>query len=349
MPVYYAYHQIILGTQSTVNGAPYDYRFIPQAGTTWSYSGSTFTHVVFEQDPGAINYNGDPTNERIQDLMDIGEPGQQSTEISGTQRAVVYDYTFGVTDGTNTYEVAVVDVDLNGDGDLEDAGEDGYYLFFRGDVPPSDTSLTSVGRIDNFDNIEHADLGGVAVCFAAGTRIETPLGQRAIECLRAGDLVETADDGPRPLRWIGSRSVPGIGPFAPVRIRAGALGNDRDLIVSQQHRVLVSDWRAELWFGEPEVLVPAKLLVDGESIRIEQQSEIRYVHMLFDRHQIVFAEGCRAESLHVEQMARCGLEQASLNEILSLFPELREDPGAHGPLARPVIRAREAAVLRRAA
>ena len=52
-------------------------------------------------------------------------------------------------------------------------------------------------------------------------------------------------------------AVAGAGAGAPVLIPAGALGNTRDLLVSQQHRMLVTGWRAELMFGEPEVLVAA--------------------------------------------------------------------------------------------
>src|SRR5690606_10067276 len=42
-------------------------------------------------------------------------------------------------------------------------------------------------------------------CFVAGTLIETTKGPCAVQNLVPGDLVETLDDGPRPVRWIGRR------------------------------------------------------------------------------------------------------------------------------------------------
>ncbi|MEZ5716615.1 MAG: Hint domain-containing protein [Paracoccaceae bacterium] len=76
----------------------------------------------------------------------------------------------------------------------------------------------------------------VSICFARGTLIETPAGPQAIETLKAGDLVNTLDAGPQTIRWIGGHSSAAIGPNAPIRIKAGTLGNVRDLWVSQNHR-----------------------------------------------------------------------------------------------------------------
>jgi len=65
--------------------------------------------------------------------------------------------------------------------------------------------------------------------------------------------------------------VPGRGRLAPVRLRPGVLtGLERDLVVSPQHRVMFNGYRAELLFGEREVLVPARHLVDGVAARVEE-------------------------------------------------------------------------------
>ena len=144
-------------------------------------------------------------------------------------------------------------------------------------------------------------------CFVKGTLIATPTGPLPIEALKPGDLVETLDHGPLPLRWIGARTVDGQGDFAPVLIRAGALGNRRDLRVSPQHRMQIDDWRAALWFGAPRVLVAAQHLINGTTIRRAPTCRVTYLHMLFDHHAIVLAEGIPAESLHLGQTALASL------------------------------------------
>lgn len=65
-------------------------------------------------------------------------------------------------------------------------------------------------------------------CFVAGTLILTPDGERRIDELEVGDLVMTHDGGPQPIRWIGTRTIPAAGQFAPIRIAAGA---DRKSVV----------------------------------------------------------------------------------------------------------------------
>ena len=87
------------------------------------------------------------------------------------------------------------------------------------------------------------------ICFARGTMIRTPEGERRIEHLRQGDLVVTLDSGIQPIRWIGSRTVRASGAQAPVRFARGTIGNDRDLLVSPQHRMLLSSRWAARPFG----------------------------------------------------------------------------------------------------
>ena len=185
------------------------------------------------------------------------------------------------------------------------------------------------------------------VCFTRGTMIDTPDGEVAIEDLAEGDLVMTRDNGAQPLRWIGSKSLAAKGKLAPVMIKAGALGNDRDLKVSQLHRMLVTDWRAELMFDENEVLAAAKHLVNGDTIYVAEGGEVEYFHMLFDNHEIVTANGAASESFHPGEQGMGWLEQEMREEIFAIFPELRVQLDGYGPAARMSLKAYEARALKR--
>lgn len=160
-------------------------------------------------------------------------------------------------------------------------------------------------------------------CFAKGTLIEAAGGPLPIETLRAGDMVRTADHGLRPIRWIGHRTVSALTDLAPIHIAAGALGNYRDLVVSPQHRMLISDWRADMWFGLDQVFVAAKHLVNGTDIRQISARAVTYYHMIFDQHEIVYAEGIPSESLYLGEMTLSILDTPSKTEVLRIFPELQ--------------------------
>lgn len=167
-------------------------------------------------------------------------------------------------------------------------------------------------------------------CFARGTLILTARGPVAVEELRAGDLVETRDNGLQPIRWIGGTVLTGLNNrphLLPIRIAAGALGGGApgsDLLVSPQHRVLVRSAIAHKMFGTNEVLVAAKQLLQVEGIEIAtDMTEVEYFHILFDQHEIVTSNGAASESLFTGPMALAGVGSAALEEIFEIFPELR--------------------------
>ena len=126
--------------------------------------------------------------------------------------------------------------------------------------------------------------------------IDTISGARAIETLNVGDLIETLDDGAQPIRLIVRDTFRAVGDLAPIRFATGAIGNDAPLLVSPQHRMLISGWQAELFYGQEEVLVAAKHLVNDTSITRQEGGMIDYIHLLFDTHQIVFGAGVPSES-----------------------------------------------------
>jgi len=183
-------------------------------------------------------------------------------------------------------------------------------------------------------------------CFVAGTRIETPDGPKDVETLRAGDLVLTLDDGPQPIRWAGQRTVEAQGRFAPILISAGHYGARTDVLLSPQHRVLIRDVWAELLFGEAEVLVKAKDLVDGTRVRqVTQRKTVTYVHLLLDRHQILESSGLASESYLPGPMMSASFEPDTREEIIALFPELEDISSCGWTAARPILRTFEARAL----
>lgn len=216
-----------------------------------------------------------------------------------------------------------------------------YFTPDDGSVLPDGGTLSAVTFVTQSTQFPVGSFG--PPCFVAGSRIAVPGGLRRVEDLVPGDLVLTRDHGPRPIRWTGRRSVPGVGAFAPVRITAGALGDHGMLSVSPQHRILLQDWRAQLFFGEDEVLCPAHLLVDGNRIQRAPCARVTYVHVMFDSHEIVEAEGLASESFLIGEYL-CHETSALNAEILALFPEL----GGKMPrmtAARRLLRGHEAGLL----
>lgn len=184
------------------------------------------------------------------------------------------------------------------------------------------------------------------VCFTRGTLIATERGQVPVERLAVGDRVVTVDHGPQPLRWVGSRRVAALGRLAPIHFEAGSIGNLRALGVSPQHRMMMRGPRVELFFGEAEVLVPARFLQNGRTIRRVEGGLVEYWHLLFDAHEIVLAEGVPAESLYLGAEGVAALSEASQQEIHAVFPHLRDARGVTTfPPARRVLQGWEAAVL----
>lgn len=193
----------------------------------------------------------------------------------------------------------------------------------------------------NFNNT----ITNTVVCFCENTRVQTPTGERTIGILEAGDEVVTVRNGTQKIIWIGKRNLSSAQLVAsphlkPVCICTGALGEGlprADLLVSPQHRILIVSKVAERMFGQKEIFVPAIKLVGADGIvQVGSVAPITYVHLLFETHQVIFANGAPAESLHTGPQALQALPKKARKEIFEVFPEL----GATGqttPLARPTV------------
>jgi hypothetical protein len=159
-----------------------------------------------------------------------------------------------------------------------------------------------------------------AACYCPGTLILTDHGEVAVENLAIGDRVQTLDGDARPIKWIGRSSYDGrmIGDnplMLPVCIRRGAIESDvpaRDLHVSPGHAICVDG-----------ALVPAWLLANGVSIVQAQRVEhVSYIHVELDDHEVIFADGCPAESF-IDVDGRNQFHNSA--EFARLYPD--HDPG----------------------
>lgn len=143
-----------------------------------------------------------------------------------------------------------------------------------------------------------------AVCFEASMPIDTPSGPMPAVRIRPGDRVLTHDHGPQVVRWVAARDVRGWGRHAPVVFEPGAIGNSGPVCLSQHHRVLVQGEEVMQKHGVSQVLLPAVSFVDGTHIRIRPQDRITYVHLLFERHELVSCQDVVCESLYLGRVAR---------------------------------------------
>lgn len=289
--------------------------------------------------------------------IDPGNPPGVGTPVTVTRHTVVDNDDNGLIepntgdtwDGvqiTSVWQGDELVIDLPGGGQITYVGVTYYLASGPAVFTPTDGQVLQDGTFADNDFVTNSTNHPVGTfgptCFTPGTMIQTPEGLRAIETLAVGDLVETLDDGPQPVRHILRETVCGLHDHAPIRFAPGALDNDAVLMVSPQHRMLIRGWQAELLFGEDEVLVPAKHLLNGDTIVRAPQHTIDYIHLVFDAHQIIFAQGIPSESFfpgHVVAQSQ-GLVRAELADLVL------DAQSAATPLhpVRPVLRAPEAAV-----
>ena len=256
-----------------------------------------------------------------------------------------FDRSFRVTDGQREWTVTLIEM-------TEIARP---LLLFSGQLPPRDIPLTIVeGVIEPAVPSLIADVAEGVICFTPGTVLETPEGVKPVETLVAGDMVVTKDGGAQPIVWAGHRNVSGARLYAmpdlrPVRIREGALGDGRpssDLIVSPDHKMLVTGDAAQSLWGEPEVLVAARDLIDGQRIARDLAAKsVTYYHLMLEEHHVLVANGVETESFHPGVAALDALEEDQRERLYDVLPDLQDNPDCYGPTSRRALTKAEAALL----
>jgi hypothetical protein len=185
---------------------------------------------------------------------------------------------------------------------LTHAGADTLHILPLSDLKPEkDYELIGTETASAPDRF--ADIASVS--FLAGTHLTLAGGKQVpVERLSVGDRLLTRDHGAQPIRWIGAQTRRAIGAAAPVRLREGTLNASRDLRLAPQHRLFIWQRRDALGTGRAEVMVKAELLVNGDNVLREQGGHIDSYQIVFDAHEIIFAEGIAVESLLVTGQMR---------------------------------------------
>ncbi len=261
-------------------------------------------------DPGAnptLPFNATVIALELNDVDDNGVIDANGDIVNGSPVTAVYVGDVITIDG----------VDITGATIYTQDG--GRYFTPTDDSVLQDGIITNVTFVPDSTQLTLPDLG--PACLTDGTLVETQNGLIPVEELAVGDLIRTKDNGFQPLQWIGSRTVDARGDFAPICLSRGSFGNDRDLLVSPEHRMLIDGWKCELLFGEPEVLCAAKHLVGNfDDVYRSPRETVTYFHLMFDEHEIIFAEGAATESFFMgDEVLKTDRE--TFLELLSLFPE----------------------------
>ena len=211
------------------------------------------------------------------------------------------------SDGTFTYSFNRADVDANG-GDQTLS----FNVFgIDGVLAATDTDTVQIV---------------ITTCFAAGTRIATPEGDRTVESLAIGDTIRTAEGRDVAVKWIGRQTVTTLfGPaerLMPVRIAAGAFGRNlphTDLTVTADHAMLVGG-----------MLCHAGALVNGTTVArvpvAEMGPQFIVYHIETEEHDIILANGAPAETF-IDNVSRRVFDNfAEFEALYGDVPEMVELP-----------------------
>lgn len=278
----------------------------------------------------------------VRRLIGTAEPQTLQDQFDADDPLV--DGGFVLTDGRSSFVATVIAVD--GMAPL---------VMFVDELPANDREYWVV-QTHNLAPLlaKGTNMDGGVICFTPGTRIATPYGPVPVEYLKAGDKVITKDSGPSEILWTGARRMSGARLHAqphlrPVRIRPGAFGIDRpdgELLVSPEHRFLVKGRAAEALFNTSEVLVRARDLINGSSVRQETRlKEVTYIHLMLESHQVIWANSVETESFHPASASLSALSQSDRADLLTGMPDLLVDPHSYGDYARRNLTKPEAAIL----
>ena len=337
---------VISWAQTRVAGYPAEDDRDLVEGATWSWHGRA---LPLEGDGAALLLTARHDREElapraarvVRKLLQQSAPSP--AELAAEEAYAIFRGAFTVSDGKRVFTVVPIRIEH---GALP-------ILLFAGDIPPPDRDLTVVQCSERALPAPASERPSV-ICFTPGTRLKTDAGDKAIEDLEPGDRLLTRDNGPQAVLWAGQRRMSGARLFAmpdqrPIRFRKGALGVDRpddDLLVSPEHRVLVTGAAARDLWGEPEVLVRAADLVGDRYVTVDHSlRETWYIHLMLERHEVIWANGLEVETFHPGFSGLDHLSGGQRSLLFELCPDLARNADLYGPPVRRMASRAEAAVL----
>ena len=283
-------------------------------------------------DDGFVDSPGDgspPSTANNDQVLDQDVTVNGTTYLAGSQ--VELEFAFQTTTGETFWIIRI----------------DGDNVGISGPTLPTPGSSYTVDTDDGTNDGQSIPIDQVP-CFTAQSRILTPNGWLQIRDLSVGDRVMTADNGAQEIVWIGAKRLARADlpdHLKPILIPKGAIGEGQpfqDIIVSPQHRFLIKKWECQMLFGESEAFVAAKWLRSGRQLN---PLVVDYWHVMFDQHQVIFANGLETESFFPGLGGLKSLVSKSQEEVFQLFPQLKSGVGSYGSASRFCLNAREYAVL----
>ena len=270
---------------------------------------------------------------------------QEGARTPFNDEVMEFDRSFTLSDGRRNWVATLID--------MPEVARP--LLMFAGSMPPRNVPLcVTKGIAEATVSTRISESAEGVVCFTPGTLLETPEGLRPVEDLVAGDKVVTKDNSTEQVLWVGNRNVSGARLYAmpdlrPVRIRENALGAGRpggDLIVSPDHRMVIEGDAARALWGEPEVLVAARDLIDGNGVTRDMAAKsVTYIHLMLPDHHVLVANGIETESFHPAAARLDAIAEEQRMRLYDVMPELEYDAGCYGPTSRRVLSRAEAALL----
>ncbi|SFJ50763.1 Hint domain-containing protein [Jannaschia pohangensis] len=305
---------------------------ISETTAQFSFVGGTFTLGSGPFTDRSLSVQDNDSN------FDSFSPRPDETQGAGRQTAQLFDGAGGLSqsgvaslqqvitlthpDTGATVQVGVVRVSID-DGSFGNGATLAEVFIFDGPIDPTVTySVTAInyspgnGPSNTYAYSTFSDgavqSGGV-VCFVAGTLIRTARGEVPVQSIRPGDRVQTVDHGLHEVLWCGNRRFDHLQlvrtpRLRPVRIAEGMVGNDRPLLVSPQHRIVVGDYFVKAC-DLPRIA--------GLSARIARGvAHVWYVHLLLEDHQVLLANGAQAESLLLGPMSRRIIGSGGMSHVI---------------------------------